>query len=148
MARVRDSAIETLIREVDRLHAQLARALDDLHEDDKVSGRPQRAVLETLLREGEQTVPSIARARGVSRQRVQIIVNTLAAQKLVEPVANPANRRSSLFRLTAAGRAEIEGMRLKERNALSGQRLPVSRADIATAAETLRKLREHLAEQD
>ena len=54
---------------------------------------------------GPQTVPQIARARPVSRQRIQKLADEMAAGGLVEYVDNPAHKRSKLVRLTPAGEA-------------------------------------------
>ena len=60
-------------------------------------------VLRSLAEEGPQTVPQLARARPVARQRIQKLADEMAADGLVEFVDNPAHRRSKLLRLTAAG---------------------------------------------
>ncbi|HUT48030.1 MAG TPA: MarR family transcriptional regulator [Alphaproteobacteria bacterium] len=54
---------------------------------------------------GAQTVPQIARARPVSRQRIQKLADEMAADGLVEFADNPAHKRSKLVRLTPAGEA-------------------------------------------
>ncbi|MBD0418910.1 MarR family transcriptional regulator [Streptomyces sp. TRM S81-3] len=66
-----------------------------------------RAVLTLLHRNGPMTVPQMGRAQAISRQFVQRMVNDAAAGGLVESIANPAHRRSSLIRLTEAGRTTI-----------------------------------------
>lgn len=66
-----------------------------------------RAVLALLYRNGPMTVPQMGRAQAISRQFVQRMVNDAAARGLVESVPNPAHRRSSLIRLTDAGRAAV-----------------------------------------
>ena len=66
-----------------------------------------RAVLALLHRNGPMTVPQMGRAQAISRQFVQRMVNDAAARGLVESVPNPAHRRSSLIRLTDAGRAAV-----------------------------------------
>src|SRR6185295_2910219 len=59
-----------------------------------------------LAEGGPQTVPQLARARPVARQRIQRLVDELAAAGLVELVDNPHHRRSRLVRLTARGAAK------------------------------------------
>lgn len=66
-----------------------------------------RAVLALLHRNGPMTVPQMGRAQAISRQFVQRMVNDAAAHGLVESIPNPAHRRSSLIRLTDAGRTAI-----------------------------------------
>ena len=147
MAAVRDDAFTLLAGEVRRTFHQLAAAAEALHAGDDAVSAPQRAVLESLWRGGDQTVPALARARPVSRQHIQTLVNELVERRLVETVANPAHRRSPLVRLTAAGRARFEAMRERERTVLSQTRFPATRAEMLAAADTLRRLREHLARE-
>ncbi|MFD4950837.1 MarR family winged helix-turn-helix transcriptional regulator [Streptomyces sp. NPDC058451] len=66
-----------------------------------------RAVLDLLHKHGPMTVPQMGRAQAISRQFVQRMVNDAAAHDLVISVPNPAHQRSSLIRLTDAGRAAI-----------------------------------------
>lgn len=74
-----------------------------------------RAVLDQLRREGELTVPQMARAQDLSRQFVQRMVNDAGQAGFVELIANPAHRRSSLVRLTPEGRHAIEAVAARER---------------------------------
>jgi len=60
---------------------------------------------------GPQTVPEIARARPVSRQRIQKLADEMAADGLVEFVDNPAHKRSKLLRLTRKGEARYDELR-------------------------------------
>src|SRR5262245_25632462 len=60
----------------------------------------RRGVLRGLDRLGPQTVPQMARARPVSRQYIQMLVNELESEGLVELVENAAHKRSRLVRLT------------------------------------------------
>jgi DNA-binding MarR family transcriptional regulator len=115
-----------------------------LHHDDIGLGASHRAVLVSLYRGGDQTVPALARARPVSRQHIQILVNALLEQLLVEAIANPAHKSSPLIRLTRAGRARFEAMRAKERALLESMRLPATSAEMTATADTLRRLRERL----
>jgi len=78
-----------------------------------------RAVLDQLRREGERTVPQIARAQDLSRQFVQRMVNDARDAGFVDLVANPAHRRSSLVRLAAGGREAIEAVAARERRLMA-----------------------------
>lgn len=62
-----------------------------------------RAVMESLADGGAQTVPAIARSKGVSRQHIQVNMDALLAKGLAESRDNPAHKRSPLFALTASG---------------------------------------------
>ena len=90
-----------------RLFQRLGSEFEPLHRAQGVS-TSQRAVLEFLDREGPQTVPGMARRRGVSRQHVQTLVNDLLERGWVETVPNPAHRRSSLIQMTRQGKAGFQ----------------------------------------
>jgi DNA-binding MarR family transcriptional regulator len=57
----------------------------------------------SVLSGDARTVPQVARRLGVTRQSVQRVANLLAAEGLIESVANPDNARSPLFRLSKRG---------------------------------------------
>ncbi len=134
---------DNLFREVRLLFTTLAHTGEQLHEDSEMT-QPRRAVLEHLLREGPSTVPAIARARRVSRQHIQAIVNPLLHEGMVERVENPAHRRSKLVRLTAAGRKVIEDIRRHEAHHLDQAGIGVSDDELRGAAHVLRQVREAL----
>lgn len=73
-----------------------------------------RAVLDRLRRDGDATVPQIARDQDLSRQFVQRMVNDARAAGFVELASNPAHRRSPLVRLTSAGARAIESVAQRE----------------------------------
>lgn len=73
-----------------------------------------RAVLDQLARDGERTVPQMARTQDLSRQFVQRMVHDATTAGFVELVPNPAHRRSSLVRLTDPGRAAISAVTSRE----------------------------------
>jgi len=75
-----------------------------------------RAVLEGLDRSGPRTVPAMARARLVTRQHIQTILNELLERKLVETQE-------------------------RERRALRRYKVEVSEKDLARTAESLREIR-------
>lgn len=140
----REEAFMRLTDEVRRAFHQLAALAEGLHDEAGLAAG-HRGVLESLWRSGEQTVPALARARPVSRQHIQVLVNELIARRWVEARPNPAHRRSPLLGLTTKGRAVFEAMRERERGWLSSARLSVSVLEMDAATETLRRLREHLA---
>lgn len=69
-----------------------------------------RNVLDQLRRRGELTVPQLAQEQDLSRQFVQRMVHDARGADLVELVENPAHRRSSLVRITPAGREAIDAV--------------------------------------
>jgi DNA-binding MarR family transcriptional regulator len=86
---------------------------DDLHGDLAVTSA-MRAVMETLSAEGPMTVPQIARAKGVTRQHIQLLADALAEAGLAAVKENPAHRRSSLIALTEKGKRTFAKMRARE----------------------------------
>jgi DNA-binding MarR family transcriptional regulator len=132
-----------VIDEVRLLNHRLIALVEDLHRNSGVSA-PQRAVLEFLDRHGPATVPSIARARGVTRQHIQTIVNELRALGLTEPQENPAHVRSPMFSLTDTGVETIEGVLERERDHLTATIGELDEHDLRTTARTLAELRHAL----
>jgi DNA-binding MarR family transcriptional regulator len=100
--------------------------------------------LRTLALAGPQTVPDIARARPVARQRIQRLADEAAASGLVEFIDNPRHRRSKLVQLTAKGEAEYARMSavILARCARLAKNLDA--AEVKRAAATLSRLREGL----
>ncbi|MFJ6656506.1 MarR family winged helix-turn-helix transcriptional regulator [Streptomyces sp. NPDC091377] len=96
-----------------------------------------RAVLDLLHRGGPLTVPQMGRAQAISRQYVQRMVNEAAARGLVEAVANPAHRRSSLIRLTDGGRSVITAVLAREDLLMREVGGDLTEADVATCARVL-----------
>jgi DNA-binding MarR family transcriptional regulator len=133
-------ALESVFDEVRLLFHTLRAAAEELHGGTSITV-PMRGVLEGLLRAGPQTVPALARARPVSRQHIQAIVDELLSQKLVETQKNPAHKTSALIVLTEKGAACIRRMKEREQRGLMECKLEVSEKNLACAAETLRVVR-------
>ena len=132
--------VEQLINEVRLLYQSLVQFGDAIHAGSNIS-MGMRAVMEYLDRNGDATVPQVARARRVSRQRIQTLVNPLLERGLVESISNPASKRSPLITLTKTGAKTILEMRRREgRN----MHLAVSDDQIIRAARTLSELRRAL----
>lgn len=91
-----------------------------VEQDEQVSGLSVgvRNVLDQLRRDGDLTVPQLARAQDLSRQYVQRMVDRAGEDGLVELRENPAHRRSRLVRLTAPGREAIDAVLARELAAL------------------------------
>jgi DNA-binding MarR family transcriptional regulator len=101
-------------------------------------------LLVDLARTGPQTVPNMARARAVSRQHVQALVDRFRARGLVELAENPNHRRSRLVRLTRNGRAQVKSMLQRETAALRSLGLAIPPQQIRSAARALQTLRQQL----
>ena len=136
---------EALTREVRACFNRLKALGDRLHHDLRVT-TAMRAVLETLHQGGDETVPRIARAKSVTRQHIQVIVNDLVEAGLVTTRANPTDQRSPLVAPTRAGRAVFERMRQREKAVLVelAQALPSTQIGSALATlEALHKFLDH-----
>lgn len=141
--RSRARGLDNLIHETRRAFHRLRIAAEQLHGDEEISAG-ERAVLFELDRQGPRTVPEMARARPVSRQHIQSLVNPLVREGQVELVDNPAHRRSKKVRLTPAGRSRVRRMRRREEAVLAALPLRSTRKEVVAAAAVLRELREVL----
>lgn len=122
------------------LALRLRAAAAELHLDSELTAA-RRGVLESLQQYGDQTVPEIARARPASRQHVQSLVNGLLADALVERVDNPAHRRSKRMRITAGGRALLDGLHRREAEALKALAPGLDPWRLREATQVLAELR-------
>jgi DNA-binding MarR family transcriptional regulator len=100
-----------------------------------------RAVLDLLCTQGPMTVPQMGRTLALSRQFVQRMVNDAARYGLVQSVANPAHRRSSLIRFTEEGRTAIGAIRAREHALLRRVDGDLTMADIDACLRVLGAMR-------
>ncbi len=101
--RTKAKKLNSVIRDI-RLCFNLLRArADEMHQDLGVNAS-MRAVMENVAGDEEKTVPDIARSRGVSRQHIQVIVNSLTKAGLIKTRDNPDDKRTFLVSLTNKGR--------------------------------------------
>jgi DNA-binding MarR family transcriptional regulator len=131
---------EQLINEVRLLYQSMIQVGEHIHQGSNIS-MGMRAVLEYLDRNGATTVPQMAKARRVTRQRIQTLVNALAAMRLVEAKDNPASKRSPLIALTPEGARTILEMRRREGAAM---KIDISEQKLLEAAQTLAQFRQGL----
>ncbi len=129
------------------LFHKLGGAVTDLHEGSGVSGG-MRAVLESVITGGPQTVPQMARARPVSRQHIQTLVNELLDAGYVEYQDNPAHRRSKLVGATEKGRKLFSSFRKREIEALSRLSLGITARALEDAGQVLSVLIEKFQSQE
>ena len=99
-----------------------------------------RAVMEFLYPESALSVPDIARRYRVSRQHVQVTVNSLVERGLLRRVDNPRHKRSRLIRLSALGRECFDEIRRNEARILDDLFTGISAADLQTTLATLQLL--------
>ncbi|HEY5597467.1 MAG TPA: MarR family transcriptional regulator, partial [Kiloniellales bacterium] len=127
---------EAVTREVRACFNRLKALGDALHRDIGVTAA-MRAVLETLYEAGEQTVPQIARSKSVSRQHIQVLVNSLIGAELVAVEPNPADRRSPLVAFTKEGRMTFKCMRQREKAAIADLARTLAPYDLDATLATL-----------
>lgn len=132
--------LQTLFRETTSLFHCLQVAAAAVHKQDQLTAS-MRGVLLGLVERGPQTVPHMARLRPTSRQHIQVIVNRLLDAGLVSTVDNPDHRRSKLVRLTATGKRTVAAMQSREAALFARADIPVTAAEVASAAQTLRSVR-------
>jgi DNA-binding MarR family transcriptional regulator len=125
------------------LNFRLLRVAEELHRQGPASSA-RRGILRTLSDEGPQSVPQMARARTVTRQHVQTLVNSLMEEGLVEVSKNPAHRKSSLIRLTKAGERAVRDHTRREAVLVKEVTPDVDSLDLEGACEVLRRVREFL----
>lgn len=135
-----ESPFNPMINETVLLFHRLRIVADQIHHRGEMTGA-LRSILRSLDKLGEQTVPQMARARAVSRQHIQALVNQLVEERLVEFIANPAHKRSPLARLTPLGKKTVDAMNRNEASLLSKADLGVSEKELREATETLRTVR-------
>jgi DNA-binding MarR family transcriptional regulator len=137
---VQQTPLEALLNEVRLLYQSMVQFGEHIHADTQIS-MGMRAVLEFLAREGDATVPHMARARRVSRQRIQSLVDGLLTMDLVARRDNPESRRSPLVTLTSEGRRTIQQMRRREGRFIGTE---VTEGNLVKAAAVLRDVRASL----
>lgn len=136
----RQSAFNQLINENALLFFRLKVVAEEVHQQGELSGG-KRGLLRMLNEAGAKTVPQISRARNVTRQHTQTLINELVAEGLVEFFDNPGHKRSPFVQLTAAGQRCVTGMERREAKLHAQMPMQVSENELRAAARTLRKVR-------
>lgn len=135
--------IYSVVLEVRGLFHRLAAASDALQRDLGITAS-QRAVLEALAERKDETVPGIARAKGVTRQHIQTLANGLLETGLIEQRPNPAHKRSPILALTPAGRKCFAEITAREKKLLRAMAPKFRRYDLASVAGCLREMSRYL----
>ncbi len=139
----RFAALEDVVDQTVSLFHLLRALADDLHGQGELTAA-RRGVLRGLDRFGPQTVPQMARARPVSRQHIQMLVNHLEADGLVELRENRAHKRSRLVRLTPQGKAYLDALYQREAAFYATLALDLPEDTLRFTAHVLRSLRDAL----
>ncbi len=132
-------ALGELLAEAGALDRRLRR-LRSAVDGEAVPSGARGAVLMELARLGPRSVPQLARARSVSRQHVQALVNGLAEAGYVERVENPAHRRSPLIRMAPRGARAVQAMERAAGAGLAAVEGAPSEGELRRAAGVLRAL--------
>lgn len=132
-------ALYPLTLAVRRLFHKLGHGVAALHADRDVSVG-MRAVLESVIDGGPQTVPHMARVRPVTRQHIQGLVNGLLDGGYVEYIDNPAHKRSKLVSPTKLGTQIFQKMRDREHAAFRRIPLDVTPEELKAAERALRSM--------
>lgn len=101
--------------------------------------------LRSLHLDGPATVPQLARARPVTRQRIQKLTDEAAAAGLVALVDNPAHKRSKLVCLTAKGEAVYRQLSERILDRADVMAHDMDEAEMRAATRVLARLRERLS---
>lgn len=127
-----------------RMSFNQLKMLSELLLDDMGVNPSMRAVMEFLSKNGPQTVPEIAKNKGVSRQHIQLIINMLQKDSYVESSENPAHKRSALFSLTSKGQKIFKQVLAKEVQPLRNIALKMSTTELQQTEVSLANLNKHL----
>ena len=128
-----------------RLFRALGQASDSMLQPLGISAA-DRAVMEFLYPDQALSVPEIARKYSVSRQHVQVTVNSLAEKNLVSTSDNPKHKRSPLVQLTKQGRKTFASVLRQDQRAIDALFADVSRNDTRITRRTMQSLLERLKE--
>ena len=132
-----------LIRRLFRAMAQLADTYLQAHG----LAAADRAVLEFLYPEEALSVPEIAARYQVSRQHIQVTVNTLLEVGFLQSRRNPRHKRSPLFALTHVGRELFRKIRASETELLDKLFADIPTEDVECTRRTLQAMYFHNLKQ-
>ncbi len=143
----RARAVDALTTEIALLFFRMRTAAREITGQGRYSAG-RRSLLKSLARHGPRTVPAMARDRGLSRQHIQRLVNGLAADGLVELLANPAHRRSRLVDLSPRGRAAVDALERREARLMAWLARGFEPAELETARSVVRALKTRLESRE
>lgn len=99
-----------------------------------------RAVMEFLYPDKRLSVPEIAEKYNVSRQHVQVTVNSLLESKLAVTKENPRHKRSPHIMLNAKGRELFNKVLKKDEEAVKLLFSHISKNKVQITRQTLQSL--------
>lgn len=99
-----------------------------------------RAVLEFLYPDKKLSVPEIAEQYQVSRQHIQVTVNSMLDHGLVYTRPNPRHKRSPLVMLNAKGRRLFAAVLENDQQAIDELFSGIASTNIRTTMQTMQSL--------
>lgn len=132
---------------VRRLFRAMSQKSNESLEDLGVSAA-DRAVMEFLYPDQALSVPEIAQRYQVSRQHVQVTVNSLLDKGLAVTAENPRHCRSHLVLLSDRGKDLFARIRAQDGQIIKALFTGVSAGDVKVTRETLEALLAQLAAGD
>jgi len=139
----KEKQLYAVFHEVRTCFNQMKSLAEQLHQDLGVNPS-MRAVMEALSAKSPQTVPDIAKSKGVSRQHIQTVMNSLQKEGFVDTLDNPAHKRSPFFDLTSKGRKVFTKIKEREKAPLHRLAATMSSESLECAQEALLQLNQHL----
>ena len=130
-----------VIRVVKSLAKQLEISNNQLHGQTSLRSG-SRSIMEYLYKTGPSAVPKISRDLSVSRQYIQLEVNSLLDRGDIQSLRNPGHSRSNLFSLTQRGKKELTALRVREAHALASLNLNLTSDEFKVTQTTLLKIYE------
>lgn len=106
--------LNAVIRDIHQCSSHLRMRANELHHNLDGINASMRTVMEILSYGGPMTVPEIGRVKGVSRQHVQMVVNTLLEMELIKRQDNPNDKRTYLVSLTWTGKDVYDAIQIRE----------------------------------
>ena len=106
--------LNAVIRDIHQCSNHLRMRTNEIHQDLNGVNASMRSVMEILSYAGSITVPEIGRVKGVSRQHIQLVVNTLLKVGLIKRQDNPSDKRTYLVSLTSTGKDTYDSIQIRE----------------------------------
>lgn len=102
-----------LVLEIFKTNGQLVRWGDDFTSEFGISSAKWQVLGAIAMTDQPLSSPQIAYEMGISRQGAQKQLNALMAEELIEPITNPHNKRSPLYRPTEGGQIMFDQINQK-----------------------------------
>jgi DNA-binding MarR family transcriptional regulator len=144
MARLAETEAYQIVWLTRRLFRAMAHKSDETLRDLGITSA-DRAVMEFLHPDRHLAVPELAERYRVSRQHVQVTVNSLLEKGLATAIENPRHKRSPLIGLSDQGRALFETVLSRDAQTLREIFSGISERDVTTTHRTLRVLFQRLS---